>query len=111
TFRCRVDAISLQHIGYGSPPHRMLQVSQRALNARVSPAWVLLRHANNQIGDLAHEARTPRPAPFAEVPLFVRPAAYATASAYRAKPAYRVPAAPCARLLSPSEQVAPFLHR
>jgi hypothetical protein len=45
----------------------MLQIRQGALDARVAPSWILLRHANNQIGDLAHDAGTSRAAPSAEI--------------------------------------------
>ena len=46
-----------QYLGDRTAGHSMVDVSESALDSRITPARVLLRHTNGQFADLAHDTR------------------------------------------------------
>jgi hypothetical protein len=61
TLTTRRNAFGLQDAGNRRPGDTMTKILQRSLDARVPPARIVRRHADNQASDLDHHSRSARP--------------------------------------------------
>jgi hypothetical protein len=62
-FRCRLDAVVLQDRFDRVPRDVVAEVLQPATDAGVAPGWILVRHADDERGDVRLGGRATRPPP------------------------------------------------
>src|SRR5580692_5560037 len=55
---CRLDASLFEDVGDGAASHLMPQIGQCASNSSVSPRGIVKCHANNEINNRFHDARS-----------------------------------------------------